>query len=100
MLGQRQKACGHIYKRSRSPSHCRCYDLCTSSRTAQSLPSPQSVFALSSIVNMKFLASLSAIVSLASAASVDLAKRNTPLEVKLVQNGNSGVHAALTNTGS
>lgn len=49
---------------------------------------------------MKFLASLSAIVSLASAASVDLAKRNTPLEVKLVQNGNSGVHAALTNTGS
>lgn len=49
---------------------------------------------------MKFLASLSAIISLASAASVDVGKRSTPLEVKLVQNGNSGVHAALTNNGS
>ncbi|EEY16385.1 neutral protease [Verticillium alfalfae VaMs.102] len=49
---------------------------------------------------MKLLTGLSALASLASAASVDLDKRDTPLEVKLENSGNSGVKAYLTNNGA
>ncbi|KAM0323742.1 hypothetical protein ACHAQA_008679 [Verticillium albo-atrum] len=49
---------------------------------------------------MKFITGLSVLASLASAASVDLTKRDTPLEVKLEESGNSGVKAYLTNNGA
>ncbi|CAI6340145.1 unnamed protein product [Periconia digitata] len=48
---------------------------------------------------MKFL-SLAALVSLANAVSVDLAKRDSPLDVKLEMTGNTAVKAKITNTGS
>lgn len=49
---------------------------------------------------MKFLASISALVSLAGAASVDLGKRSdSPLEVKLEMVGNTVVKASITNNG-
>ena len=49
---------------------------------------------------MKFIAGLSFLASLAAAASVDVNKRETPLEVKLELLGNTGVKASITNTGS
>ncbi|KAL2880525.1 hypothetical protein SGCOL_004246 [Colletotrichum sp. CLE4] len=49
---------------------------------------------------MKFSIGVSLLATLASAVNVDMAKRNTsPLDVKLEAIGNSGVKAALTNTG-
>lgn len=48
---------------------------------------------------MRLLAGVAALVGLVSAASVDLSKRDTPLEVKLDHAGNSLVHASLTNKG-
>ncbi|KAF2644800.1 metallo proteinase [Massarina eburnea CBS 473.64] len=48
---------------------------------------------------MKFL-SLVALVALAQAASVDLAKRAGALDVKLEMTGNTAVKAKITNTGS
>ncbi|KAH7063503.1 deuterolysin metalloprotease [Macrophomina phaseolina] len=49
---------------------------------------------------MKFIASLSFVASLAAAVSVDVNKRDTPLDVKLEVVGNTGVKASITNTGS
>ncbi|KAB2572826.1 Neutral protease 2-like protein [Lasiodiplodia theobromae] len=49
---------------------------------------------------MKFIVGLSFLASLAAAASVDVNKRETPLEVKLELLGNTGVKASITNTGS
>lgn len=48
---------------------------------------------------MKFLP-LAALASLANAASVDLAKRDSPLDVKLEVTGNTAVKAKITNNGS
>ncbi|PVI06074.1 metallo proteinase [Periconia macrospinosa] len=48
---------------------------------------------------MKFL-SLAALISLANAASVDLAKRDSLLDVKLEMTGNTAIKAKITNTGS
>uniref|UniRef100_L2GK12 Neutral protease 2 n=1 Tax=Colletotrichum fructicola (strain Nara gc5) TaxID=1213859 RepID=L2GK12_COLFN len=49
---------------------------------------------------MKFSLGVSLLATLASAVSVDIAKRDTsPLDVKLETVGNSGVKAVLTNTG-
>ncbi|KAJ0338723.1 hypothetical protein COL922a_005314 [Colletotrichum nupharicola] len=49
---------------------------------------------------MKFSLGVSLLATLASAVSVDMAKRDTsPLDVKLETVGNSGVKAVLTNTG-
>ncbi|KAF6802242.1 neutral protease, partial [Colletotrichum musicola] len=48
---------------------------------------------------MKFSIGISLLATLASAVSVDKAKRDTsPLDVKLEVVGNSGVKAVLTNT--
>ncbi|KAH6675245.1 neutral protease [Plectosphaerella plurivora] len=49
---------------------------------------------------MNALTALSLFAAVATSASVDLRRRDTPLDVRLVQTGNSGVHASLTNTGS
>lgn len=49
---------------------------------------------------MKFIASLSSLVALVSAASVDLTKRETPFDLKIELVGNSEVKASLTNKGS
>ncbi|KAM0278591.1 hypothetical protein ACHAQH_005065 [Verticillium albo-atrum] len=49
---------------------------------------------------MKFLAGICALASLTGAVSVDLAKRDTPLEVRLEESGNSGVKGYLTNKGN
>ncbi|ROT40802.1 metallo proteinase [Sodiomyces alkalinus F11] len=51
---------------------------------------------------MKFLASVSFLAALASAAVVDITRRETesPLEVKIELSGNSAVRASITNTGS
>ncbi|KAL1632544.1 hypothetical protein SLS58_011361, partial [Diplodia intermedia] len=49
---------------------------------------------------MKFIAGLSFLASLAAAASVDVNKRDTPLDVKLELLGNTGVKASITNTGA
>jgi deuterolysin len=49
---------------------------------------------------MKFLQSLSVFASVASALSVDLAKREPPLDVKIQMKDNSVVEATITNTGS
>ncbi|KAI1210170.1 Deuterolysin metalloprotease family-domain-containing protein [Annulohypoxylon truncatum] len=49
---------------------------------------------------MKFTAGISLLAALASAVSVDLAKRDTPLDVKLEMIGNTAVKASITNTGA
>ena len=49
---------------------------------------------------MKFLASISFLASLAGAVSVDLARRDSPLEVKLEMVGNTVVKASITNNGN
>jgi deuterolysin len=49
---------------------------------------------------MKFIAGLLFLVSLASALSVDLGKRATPLDVKLELVGNTAVKATITNKGA
>lgn len=48
---------------------------------------------------MKFLAIASALASLATAARVDLSKRDTPLDLQLEMVGNTGIKASLTNNG-
>ncbi|KAL2757243.1 hypothetical protein ACRALDRAFT_1079546 [Sodiomyces alcalophilus JCM 7366] len=48
---------------------------------------------------MRLIAGVTALVGLVSAASVDLSKRDTPLEVKLDHVNNSVIHASLTNNG-
>jgi hypothetical protein len=50
--------------------------------------------------NMKFFQGLSVFASVVSALSVDLGKRNSPLEVKIQMVDNSLVEATITNTGS
>jgi deuterolysin len=49
---------------------------------------------------MKFIIGASLLASLASAASVDLAKRETPLDLTLELVGNTAVRASVTNSGS
>ncbi|KAI1745793.1 hypothetical protein F4680DRAFT_403254, partial [Xylaria scruposa] len=49
---------------------------------------------------MKFLASATLLASVASAASIDNAKRDSPLDVKIEMIGNSGIKASVTNTGA
>ncbi|KAI2469071.1 Deuterolysin metalloprotease family-domain-containing protein [Annulohypoxylon bovei var. microspora] len=49
---------------------------------------------------MKFTAGVSLFAALASAISVDLTKRDTPLDVKLEMVGNTAVKASITNTGA
>ncbi|KAI1632752.1 neutral protease 2-like protein [Biscogniauxia mediterranea] len=49
---------------------------------------------------MKFLASVSLLATAASAVSVGLNKRESPLDIKLQMIGNTGVKATITNTGS
>ncbi|KAI8948479.1 neutral protease [Xylaria longipes] len=49
---------------------------------------------------MKFLAGATLLASVASAASIDNAKRNSPLDVKIEMVGNSGIKASITNTGA
>lgn len=49
---------------------------------------------------MKFIAGFSLLASVASAISVDVNKRDTPLDVKLEVVGNSGIKASITNAGS
>ncbi|KAI4869879.1 Deuterolysin metalloprotease family-domain-containing protein [Hypoxylon rubiginosum] len=49
---------------------------------------------------MKFSAGISLFAAVASAISVDLAKRDTPLDVKLEMVGNTAVKASITNTGA
>ncbi|XXH01980.1 hypothetical protein Hte_008344 [Hypoxylon texense] len=49
---------------------------------------------------MKFTAGLSLFAAVASAISVDLAKRDSPLDVKLEMIGNTAVKASITNTGA
>ncbi|ROT37072.1 neutral protease [Sodiomyces alkalinus F11] len=48
---------------------------------------------------MRLIAGVTALVGLVTAASVDLSRRETPLEVKLDHAGNSVIHASLTNNG-
>ncbi|KAL7619687.1 hypothetical protein AAE478_010229 [Parahypoxylon ruwenzoriense] len=48
---------------------------------------------------MKFTAGITLLASLASAVSVDLTKRDSPLDVKLEMVGNTAVKASITNTG-
>jgi deuterolysin len=48
---------------------------------------------------MKFF-TLAAVASLANAASVDLTKRDSALDVKLEMVGNTAVKAKITNTGA
>lgn len=48
---------------------------------------------------MKFLA-LAALASLASSISIELSKRESPLDVKLEMTGNTELKASVTNTGS
>jgi deuterolysin len=50
---------------------------------------------------MKVISQLTvaALASYATAASVDVSKRNTPLSVKLVASGNSEVKVTITNNG-
>lgn len=48
---------------------------------------------------MYALAVLSLFATVATSAAVDLRRRDTPLDVRLVQTGNSGVHASLINIG-
>lgn len=49
---------------------------------------------------MKFLVGASLLASLVSAASVDLAKRDSPLDLTIELVGNTGVKASITNSGS
>ncbi|KAI0382489.1 Deuterolysin metalloprotease family-domain-containing protein [Hypomontagnella monticulosa] len=49
---------------------------------------------------MKFTAGISLFAAVASALSVDLAKRDSPLDVKLEMVGNTAVKASITNTGA
>ncbi|KAI2627847.1 Deuterolysin metalloprotease family-domain-containing protein [Hypoxylon sp. NC1633] len=49
---------------------------------------------------MKFTAGVSLFAALASAVSVDLTKRTSPLDVKLEMVGNTAVKASITNTGA
>ncbi|KAI0854861.1 neutral protease [Xylaria cubensis] len=49
---------------------------------------------------MKFLAGATLLASVASAASIDNAKRDSPLDVKIEMVGNSGIKASITNTGA
>ncbi|KAI1291542.1 neutral protease [Xylaria venustula] len=49
---------------------------------------------------MKFLAGATLLASVASAASIDNAKRSSPLDVKIEMVGNSGIKASITNTGA
>ncbi|KAI0512490.1 neutral protease [Xylaria bambusicola] len=49
---------------------------------------------------MKFFAGAALLASVASAASIDNAKRASPLDVKIEMVGNSGIKASITNTGS
>ncbi|KAJ9133257.1 Neutral protease 2 [Pleurostoma richardsiae] len=49
---------------------------------------------------MKFFARITLLAAAACAVSVDLEKRETPLDVKLELIGNSNVKASITNTGS
>jgi deuterolysin len=49
--------------------------------------------------NMKFFA-VAAVASLANAVSLDFAKRDSALDVKLELTGNTAVKAVITNTGS
>ncbi|KAB5513151.1 Deuterolysin metalloprotease family-domain-containing protein [Coniochaeta sp. 2T2.1] len=49
---------------------------------------------------MKFLKSLGVFASVASAVSVDLSKRDSPLDVKIQMVDNSIVEATITNTGT
>lgn len=49
---------------------------------------------------MKVFAITSCLATLAAAASIDVSKRDTPLEVKLEKIGNSAVKAVITNSGS
>ncbi|KAI0886669.1 Deuterolysin metalloprotease family-domain-containing protein [Annulohypoxylon maeteangense] len=49
---------------------------------------------------MKFTAGVSLFAAVASAISVDLTKRDTPLDVKLEMVGNTAVKASITNTGA
>ncbi|KAI1758880.1 Deuterolysin metalloprotease family-domain-containing protein [Hypoxylon sp. FL1150] len=49
---------------------------------------------------MKFTAGISLFAAVASAISVDLTKRDTPLDVKLEMVGNTAVKASITNTGA
>lgn len=49
---------------------------------------------------MKVFTLASCLATLAAAASVDVAKRSSPLDVKLEKVGNSAVKAVITNTGS
>lgn len=48
---------------------------------------------------MKFFVNVSLLAALAGAVSVDLGKRDTPLEVKLEMVGNTAVKASITNNG-
>lgn len=48
---------------------------------------------------MKFQLSVAALAAVASAASVDVNKRDTPLSIKLESVGNSEVKIAVTNNG-
>lgn len=54
---------------------------------------------LKSLVIMKFQLSVAALAVVASAASVGVNKRDTPLSIKLESVGNSGVKIAVTNNG-
>lgn len=49
---------------------------------------------------MKFLQGLSLFASVATAVSIDLSKRDSPLDVKIQMVDNSIVEATITNTGS
>ena len=51
-------------------------------------------------INMKFLQGLGVFASVASAVSVDLSKRDSPLDVKIQMVDNSIVEATITNTGT
>lgn len=48
---------------------------------------------------MKFQLSVAALAAVASAASVDINKRDSPLSIKLESVGNSEVKIAVTNNG-
>ena len=49
---------------------------------------------------MKFTTSISFLIALVRAASIDIEKRDSPLDVKLEMVGNSAVKATVTNTGA
>ncbi|KAI0810429.1 neutral protease [Xylaria sp. FL0064] len=49
---------------------------------------------------MKFLAGATLLASVASAASIENAKRASPLDVKIEMVGNSGIKASITNIGA